>query len=117
MVCLQPDLASCFSVELSGICTGVWHVCSLSWCCGLDRNALLWTWLARGYTFHLRLLTCSALTWTTLAATKADIETHFSEHGEILEVKLMNGFGFIEYKDSMDARDVVPGMHSLIVVQ
>lgn len=21
----------------------------------------------------------------------------------------MNGFGFIEYKDSMDARDVVPG--------
>ena len=26
-----------------------------------------------------------------------------------MEVKLMNGFGFIEYKDSMDARDVVPG--------
>jgi len=23
----------------------------------------------------------------------------------------MNGFGFIEYKDAMDARDVVPGMH------
>ena len=23
----------------------------------------------------------------------------------------MNGFGFIEYKDSMDARDVVPGMN------
>lgn len=22
----------------------------------------------------------------------------------------MNGFGFIEYKDPMDARDVVPGM-------
>jgi hypothetical protein len=22
----------------------------------------------------------------------------------------MNGFGFIEYKDAMDARDVVPGM-------
>jgi len=21
----------------------------------------------------------------------------------------MNGFGFVEYKDSMDARDVVPG--------
>jgi len=21
----------------------------------------------------------------------------------------MNGFGFIEYKDSMDARDIVPG--------
>ncbi|VUC27481.1 unnamed protein product [Clonostachys rosea] len=44
-------------------------------------------------------------------ATKADIEAHFATHGtgEITEVKLMNGFGFIEYKDPMDARDVVPG--------
>lgn len=24
----------------------------------------------------------------------------------------MNGFGFVEYKDAMDARDVVPGMSS-----
>jgi RNA recognition motif. (a.k.a. RRM, RBD, or RNP domain) len=44
-------------------------------------------------------------------ATKADVESHFSTHGtgEITEIKLMNGFGFIEYKDAMDARDVVPG--------
>jgi hypothetical protein len=44
-------------------------------------------------------------------ATKADVENHFNTHGtgEITEIKLMNGFGFIEYKDSMDARDVVPG--------
>jgi hypothetical protein len=43
-------------------------------------------------------------------ATKADVENHFSSHpGEITEIKLMNGFGFIEYKDAMDARDVVPG--------
>ncbi|KHN99070.1 pre-mRNA splicing factor [Metarhizium album ARSEF 1941] len=43
-------------------------------------------------------------------ATKADIEAHFATHGtgDITEVKLMNGFGFIEYKDPMDARDVVP---------
>ncbi|KAG5960441.1 hypothetical protein E4U13_003801 [Claviceps humidiphila] len=43
-------------------------------------------------------------------ATKADIEAHFATHGtgEITDVKLMNGFGFIEYKDPMDARDVVP---------
>ncbi|KJZ74610.1 hypothetical protein HIM_05960 [Hirsutella minnesotensis 3608] len=43
-------------------------------------------------------------------ATKADVEAHFATHGtgEITEVKLMNGFGFIEYKDPMDARDVVP---------
>lgn len=46
------------------------------------------------------------------AATKADVEAHFATHGtgEITEIKLMNGFGFIEYKDAMDARDVVPGM-------
>jgi hypothetical protein len=46
-------------------------------------------------------------------ATKAEVEAHFQTHGtgEITEVKLMNGFGFIEYKDAMDARDVVPGKH------
>ncbi|KAL1301707.1 hypothetical protein AAFC00_005916 [Neodothiora populina] len=43
-------------------------------------------------------------------ATKADVENHFASHGtgEITEIKLMNGFGFVEYKDAMDARDVVP---------
>lgn len=48
-------------------------------------------------------------------ATKAEVEAHFQTHGtgEITEVKLMNGFGFIEYKDAMDARDVVPGKFSL----
>ncbi|KAI0174289.1 pre-mRNA splicing factor [Pestalotiopsis sp. NC0098] len=42
--------------------------------------------------------------------TKQDVEAHFATHGtgEITEIKLMNGFGFIEYKDAMDARDVVP---------
>ncbi|KAI9717263.1 MAG: hypothetical protein M1812_004790 [Candelaria pacifica] len=46
-------------------------------------------------------------------ATKADVELHFNSHGtgEITEIKLMNGFGFIEYKDAMDARDVVPAFH------
>lgn len=39
------------------------------------------------------------------------METHFASHGtgKITEIKLMNGFGFIEYEDAMDARDVVPG--------
>lgn len=50
--------------------------------------------------------------------TKEDIQAHFKEGtGNITEVKLMNGFGFIEYDDPMDARDVVPGMlllHSFI---
>ncbi|KAF3761341.1 hypothetical protein M406DRAFT_294885 [Cryphonectria parasitica EP155] len=48
--------------------------------------------------------------------TKADIESHFGSHGtgEITEIKLMNGFGFIEYKDAMDARDVVPDGSTLL---
>lgn len=48
---------------------------------------------------------------TTYLATKADVENHFNEHGtgKITEIKLMQGFGFIEYEDAMDARDVVPG--------
>jgi len=51
--------------------------------------------------------------WTVTVATKADVENHFNTHGtgEITEIKLMNGFGFIEYKDAMDARDVVPAFH------
>ncbi|KAL1842932.1 hypothetical protein VTJ49DRAFT_3720 [Mycothermus thermophilus] len=46
-------------------------------------------------------------------ATKADIMAHFATHGtgEITDIKVMNGFGFIEYKDAMDARDVVPAFH------
>lgn len=28
----------------------------------------------------------------------------------------MNGFGFIEYSDALDARDVVPGMATLFLV-
>ncbi|KAJ6071705.1 hypothetical protein N7499_009719 [Penicillium canescens] len=42
--------------------------------------------------------------------TKGDIEEHFSSHGsgKITEIKLMNGFGFIEYEDALDARDIVP---------
>ncbi|KAK4697186.1 hypothetical protein P7C71_g846, partial [Lecanoromycetidae sp. Uapishka_2] len=41
--------------------------------------------------------------------TKEDIQTHFKDGtGTITEIKLMNGFGFIEYDDALDARDVVP---------
>ncbi|KAK2765622.1 hypothetical protein FQN54_008476 [Arachnomyces sp. PD_36] len=43
--------------------------------------------------------------------TKQDIEEHFNSHGKITEVKIMSGFGFIEYEDAMDARDVVPAYH------
>jgi len=48
------------------------------------------------------------------AVTKEDIQSHFKEGpGNITEVKLMNGFGFIEYDNALDARDVVPGMREL----
>ena len=53
-------------------------------------------------------------------ATKAEVESHFQTHGtgEITEIKLMNGFGFIEYKDAMDARDVVPGkLRTIITIE
>ncbi|KAL8941363.1 MAG: hypothetical protein Q9216_002302 [Gyalolechia sp. 2 TL-2023] len=44
-----------------------------------------------------------------VTVTKEDIQNHFKEApGTIAEVKLMNGFGFIEYEDAMDARDAVP---------
>ena len=48
------------------------------------------------------------MAWTTV--TKEDIQEHFKEaSGKILDIKLMTGFGFIEYDDPIDARDVVPG--------
>lgn len=63
----------------------------------------------------LRPTAGQVLTCSTSLATKQDIENHFNSHGtgEITEVKLMNGFGFIEYKDAMDARDIVPGKSSI----
>lgn len=50
-----------------------------------------------------------------ITVTKSDIEEHFSSHGsgKITEIKLMNGFGFIEYDDQLDARDIVPGKNGL----
>ncbi|EWC43795.1 hypothetical protein DRE_07304 [Drechslerella stenobrocha 248] len=44
------------------------------------------------------------------AATKKDVEDFFDKHGHgtIKEIKLMNGFGFIEYSNPTDARDIVP---------
>ena len=48
---------------------------------------------------------------TRTAVTKEDIQNHFKDGpGNITETKLMNGFGFIEYDNALDARDVVPGM-------
>ena len=46
-------------------------------------------------------------------ATRVDILNHFESSRTrrvITEVKLMDGFGFIEYLDAVDARDAVPSM-------
>lgn len=52
--------------------------------------------------------------WPWTVVTKEDIQEHFKDaSGKIQDIKLMNGFGFIEYEDPMDARDVVPGESSL----
>jgi RNA recognition motif-containing protein len=50
------------------------------------------------------------------SVTKQDVEEHFATHGTgtIKEIKLMNGFGFIEYEDAMDAKDIVPGKFLLL---
>ncbi|KAI9825619.1 MAG: hypothetical protein M1832_000963 [Thelocarpon impressellum] len=47
---------------------------------------------------------------------KPEVVEFFGSHetGEILEIKLMTGYGFIEYKDPMDARDVVPAFHGKV---
>ncbi|KAH8146456.1 uncharacterized protein LAJ45_09402 [Morchella importuna] len=46
-------------------------------------------------------------------ARKQEVEDFFKEHGSgnIVEVKLMNGFGFIQYDNEADAKDVVPAYH------
>ncbi|EEQ27839.1 pre-mRNA splicing factor [Microsporum canis CBS 113480] len=53
----------------------------------------------------------------SLSFNKQDIEEHFGSHGtgKITEIKLMQGFGFIEYEDAMDAKDVVPGEDTSVV--
>ena len=87
------------------------HSCGSFWS---DRNGLIQNGFGRlSYILperevspHGHLLT--DVRWTTV--TKEDIQEHFKEaSGKILDIKLMTGFGFIEYDDPIDARDVVPG--------
>jgi RNA recognition motif-containing protein len=52
--------------------------------------------------------------WMTIA-TKEDVRNHFASHSptvKINEIKLMSGFGFIEFEDELDAREIVPGLSS-----
>jgi len=45
--------------------------------------------------------------------TKREVEDFFKQHGHgnIVEVKLMNGFGFIQYDNEDDPKDIVPAFH------
>lgn len=63
------------------------------------------------FRYNWKTFTGSLLTLVSKSAvTKEDIQNHFKEGpGTISEIKLMSGFGFIEYEDKADARDVVPG--------
>jgi len=40
-------------------------------------------------------------------ARERDVEKLFRGYGNIREIKLMNGFGFVEFRDHRDADDVV----------
>jgi hypothetical protein len=77
----------------------------------LSITARMDAWLAHSGSFWPRQLTEKCLSFTHSPVTKQEIEEHFNSHGsgKITEIKLMSGFGFIEYEDAMDARDVVPG--------
>lgn len=83
--------------------------------CGLYSGGRTTLWTEDGYlnTFGPLAFTLGIIADLHLrpSVTKEDIQEHFKTHGTgtITEVKIMNGFGFIEYDDAMDARDVVPG--------
>lgn len=58
--------------------------------------------------------TCLYLGNLPLGVSEVDVCAHFSDSpAKITRVKLMNGFGFgfVEFTDGVDARDVVPFLH------
>lgn len=44
-------------------------------------------------------------------ATKRDLERLFKGYGDIREINLKQGFGFVEFGDERDAKDVVYDFH------
>jgi RNA recognition motif. (a.k.a. RRM, RBD, or RNP domain) len=78
-----------------------------------DISALLFARTLRTLCLTLALLRFgyADLGFPGFSVTKDEINEYFKSHGagNITEVKLMTGFGFLEYEDPMDARDVVPG--------
>lgn len=44
-------------------------------------------------------------------ARKRDLERLFKGYGDIREINIKNGYGFVEFKDPRDAEDVVYDFH------
>ena len=44
-------------------------------------------------------------------ARERDIERHFRGYGEIREILIKNGYGFVEFRDPRDADDVVRNLN------
>jgi hypothetical protein len=44
-------------------------------------------------------------------ATKRDLERLFKNYGDIREINVKTGFGFVEFADERDAKDVVYDFH------
>jgi len=51
----------------------------------------------------------SIYVWHWETVSKQELEDLFTDYGKIIDTKIMNGFGFVEFEDPMDAKDVVPG--------
>jgi len=51
----------------------------------------------------------------SLPAEKRDFERFFQGFGELVEVKLMAGFAFVEFKDARDAKDAVAGTPTSLI--
>ncbi|KAI5299687.1 hypothetical protein KEM56_003036, partial [Ascosphaera pollenicola] len=47
---------------------------------------------------------------------KQELEDLFTDYGKITDTKIMNGFGFVEFEDPMDAKDVVPAFRMPLIL-
>lgn len=91
----------------------------ISWNTLRGSSASPFPWIVIFSPSELTICTAPWLRLCPYSVTKQDIEEHFSTHGtgKITEIKLMNGFGFIEYEDAMDARDIVPGKRLVLQLE
>ncbi|KAI5284098.1 hypothetical protein KEM52_003077 [Ascosphaera acerosa] len=51
------------------------------------------------------------MAYATAPVSRQELEDLFADYGKIIDTKIMNGFGFVEFGDSADAKDAVPAFH------